>query len=852
MRIPPLVAVLLLVAAGGATAESLEELVLIKGGDPRAFFFRSSEGLARSGRVSYEEWERALLPLNGIMGKVLDEEIPNTSPTNIPFFTRFKQAHPNKAVLLHFNGNARDPRWECGGFFAGHWLYLAGCGLTADVSAEAGESTLAVENPALFRTGIGRYGTSNMDLGLCVLGPDGKPDWSQSEQLELLAVDAAAKKVRVRRGAFGTTPRAFTAGRAYLAPHAYEGPWGRRSNLLWLYNYATTCPRDAQGRTATDVLVEDLARRFLPGGTLASLDGLEFDVLAFYPHGGAVDCNADGTPDNGVVNGINVYGVGVVEFCRRLRQRLGPGKLILADGHSEGNQRAFTWLNGIESEGWPTLSDWEVVDWSGGLNRHHFWRANAHAPAFSYINHKYVEPRQELGGEERAPTVPPSTTRLVLAAALFTDSAFTYSLRAPAAADERVGIYDELRMGTARRTNWLGRPLGPATHLAARAPDLLRGEGKRWSDALLQRLRPEHARLTRAADGSYLVVSGPNAEGENLSFVLPELRLTASDLWVHLRIKADPLKGYPPEVARLAWVGWRAVGDLMRARPLRTGMAVRGKPEGPILLGSGATVRYSPAAEVAGERHPAYFTHPPYLGGVGYVYWEAVAAIPTAKPRLSFLSALGDRARSTSDGVLLKVEVLGADGPRPVLTVHQQERRWVARTADLSPWAGQQVRLRFTTDVGPNNNSVADQAYWGEVKVVSDDIAAPRATLLTPTRVMTWANGRWFEAGFYFRDLGPGVAALTFEFEGTEPVYLADLTLHAHPDALCRRYERGMVLANPSSRPYAFQLNTLSPGMKLRRLQGSPNQDPTFNHGGPAGAVEVVGPRDALFLANDG
>ena len=46
---------------------------------PRAFFFRSSEGMARSVSVSYEEWEKTFERLTGIMGKALDEEIHSGS-----------------------------------------------------------------------------------------------------------------------------------------------------------------------------------------------------------------------------------------------------------------------------------------------------------------------------------------------------------------------------------------------------------------------------------------------------------------------------------------------------------------------------------------------------------------------------------------------------------------------------------------------------------------------------------------------------------------------------------------------------------------------------------------------------
>ena len=45
--------------------------------------------------------------------------------------------------------------------------------------------------------------------------------------------------------------------------------------------------------------------------------------------------------------------------------------------------------NGIEAEGWASLRDYKIDDWSGGLNRQNFWIANSHAPALSYINHKF-------------------------------------------------------------------------------------------------------------------------------------------------------------------------------------------------------------------------------------------------------------------------------------------------------------------------------------------------------------------------------------------------------------------------------------------------------------------------------
>ncbi len=800
-------------------AADLRGLPLLTAEEPRAFFFRASEGQARAGRATFENWQKTFGQLDGIMGKTLDEEVPGTQKPNIPFFTRFKQAHPKQAVLLHFNGNARDPRWERGEFFAGHWIYFNGCRVTADL--QPGEAVIAVEDPTLFRVNMGRYGDKNDDLGLCVLGADGKPDWTQSEQLELLAVDAKAKTLRVRRGAFGAAPRAFAAGKAYIAAHATEGPWGKKSNLLWFYNYSTACPRDAKGRTCADVLIADLARRFLPGGALASFDGLEFDVLNFHPHGGgrgrAADCDADGKPDSG----INTYGIGVFEFCRKLREKLGDNRLIMADGASPHSQRSFGVLNGIESEGWPVLTDLEIVDWSGGMNRHQFWRRNAAAPALNYINHKFTERSTKPGEVVTMVETPLSTTRLVMAAGLFTDSAFTYCIMPPGTKRAGVGIYDELCMGAANRLHWLGKPLAPPVHLALRSPDLLGGKSAQ--------------RLRRDASG----------------FTLPSLTLPEGDLFVHVRMKADPMKGYPAAIPRLAWLGWQHAGDLMQKPPLATGMTLSGQKDEPLRPEVGANFHIIEKAVVAGESHCAYAVHPPFRGVKGSIFWETEASIPTDKPRLTFFSALTDKAKGKSDGVGIKVEVRRDNKAEAVFSVHHREKQWVARSADLSRWAGQTVRLRFTVDPGPANNTVADHTFIGDVRIESGAATKPDKLDLTPSRVMTWAGNQWFESGFYFRNLGPGVVNLALEVEGSEPVHIENLTAHSNADAIVRDYEHGIVLANPSARPYTFDVATRFPGAKLRRLQGSPNQDPKTNDGSAVGASVTVGPRDALFLIKD-
>jgi hypothetical protein len=103
--------------------------------------------------------------------------------------------------------------------------------------------------------------------------------WYHCEQVQLAAIDASADTMTVRRGCCGTRPQAFIAGESRAAAHAVEGPWGRDNHLMGFYNFATHCPRDRQGNTRADLLIDDLAEWFGRDGRLAAFDGIGFDVM---------------------------------------------------------------------------------------------------------------------------------------------------------------------------------------------------------------------------------------------------------------------------------------------------------------------------------------------------------------------------------------------------------------------------------------------------------------------------------------------------------------------------------------------------------------------------------------------
>lgn len=519
---------------GGKSA--VESLQIFEENYPRAFFFRRVEGLPYQKGVTYDVWSGMADRLMGIMGKTLTEEVPFASPLNREYFTRFKMEHPRQLVMLHYNGNARDPRYERENFFDGHWLYRNGAEILSDVPAEEGETVITVST-MVFRLTGGRHKRSPDDIALCETDENGRPDWTRCEQVRLVAMDPKAKTITVRRACFGTKPREFKAKKSFASPHMMEGPWGPahsdRHEMLWFYNLSLDCPKDAEGKNCADILSDELAAKFKPGGELAAFDGLEFDVL-FHQRGLPdskqriqIDADADGIGDGGFSKGVNRYGLGVLEFARKLREKIGDEKLILADGHLETHQRCLEYFNGIESEGWPHLTDIHVNDWSGGLNRHFYWQKFARKPAFNYVNHKFLDPadRGELSG---LAAVPFNIHRLVFAGAVFTDSAICFSLLPPyppkAPISERLPVWDELRKGSENEIGWLGKPVGPAVRVALESPNLLTNPDIR------------------------ITVD----EVENMVMAVENVPLDGKNLFVTVTARCDPLpEPYPKTMPRL-------------------------------------------------------------------------------------------------------------------------------------------------------------------------------------------------------------------------------------------------------------------------------------------------------------
>lgn len=567
-------------AAGGLAG--LAGLEIFTSGHPRVFHFRSSEVFAGPlGRgVDYATWERTFTQFNGIMGKaLLEENLFRVNVRVLEFFNRYKQRNPEKIVLLHFNGEGRDPRFEGEEFFAGHWLHREGTRLTRAATADPADDVLHVADTSVFNDRSGLVGGGD-EIAVVLTRADGSPDWSRVEQVKLVEVDEARSTIRVERGFLWSSAMPLPEG-TYLAAHTVKGPYGRGSNLLWGYNYSTQSPRDADDRTGLECFADNLARKFQPGGALELFDGIEFDVLPYSQEIGnsgrvidnPIDADGDGVADGGFVGGLNAVGVGTARFAQVLRSLLGPGKIITADGGVNSQRPNFAAMNGTESEGWPSGRDLEQKDWSGGLNRHAFWAQHGFAPSLPYMNYKdrYQDGNNVLNYPK---------WRLTLAAGLFTNSYFTVQAESSPPQEEGEedlleATADELRRGTDYVYNWLGAPVADAVHLAEQAPDLLAGGGVSWSQDFQDWLSHSGLSLDRRTGGGQsprLVISCTDCEnadddGGNLfeppllpplvSSTYPVMRLSVPvpghegpDLFLRLSLQGQALQEYPDGLGR--------------------------------------------------------------------------------------------------------------------------------------------------------------------------------------------------------------------------------------------------------------------------------------------------------------
>jgi hypothetical protein len=145
----------------------------------------------------------------------------------------------------------------------------------------------------------------------------------------------------------------------------------------------------------------------------------------------------------------------------------------------------------------------------------------------------------------------------------------------------------------------------------------------------------------------------------------------------------------------------------------KTGIVYEGGREGPIEYGA---FFQSGDATCGGVTRKTLHSNPPWNGNPtwGSPFAEFDAALPATKEPLTLRFAYGREDGSVeSDGISFIVLVDGKE----VFNKNTNEKKWHEAAVDLTPWAGQKVKVRLVSDIGPAHNNSWDFAAWADPRV---------------------------------------------------------------------------------------------------------------------------------------
>ena len=349
-------------------------------GFPAYFKFRGE--MSSPDHVNYDAWVSSLAGTTGVIQKFVDEELViKPSTTDIQsWVNQYATEQPQKLLLLHWNGRARqveNREYVHNLYFPGHWIYEPGslvnknCLPTDTVIRVSSTTPYSLQAYKDFSSSPTVYYPSY--ILLVKLDASGNRLWNQSEVVRVKKIDNVNNLLTIDRGLIYTTPLSFDANKTYAAPFDCGII---NSQCMRYYNMSSDCPKDSNGKTASDVLVSELKSYFSPNGILKNLNGIAFDVNYFdcadFP---SWDVNNDGVSDAGWENGQYSWLKGDYAFLKQLRDSLGSNYILTCDGEFPNNQTAVGVLNGIESEGLVQPNDgWR--GFSRTINTHSYWQSN--------------------------------------------------------------------------------------------------------------------------------------------------------------------------------------------------------------------------------------------------------------------------------------------------------------------------------------------------------------------------------------------------------------------------------------------------------------------------------------------
>ena len=427
-----------------------EQKAVYKGEFPLTAEFRSGP---RGYKKSYEDWvDQQLMPL----GQAVDIQtnILRFEPENWEYANRFAAEHPETMVLSTWRAASGmpkgtpddgDPLGVSNISFPGHWVLSPG-------TTVAGSGI----NPASEIIHVAS--TDNMRRGPALLvetTPSGNKLWDRFEYVLIERVDQVANTVEVRRQFNGSpAARVFPSGTTELLPM----PWDNRNRKPFtdfFFNLSEYCPRDANGQTAMDILVQDMVGPLREGGPLDLIAGVDLASGPLTVNPDLADYDLDGTVDDD-----SVYRRGVETFYKRIREVIGQDGVLTTSLDKEFAQ----YINGVNQEGLANPDDpWEHA--TRTVNNVLSWEKFAQLPVVGLALQQHMDPEETLLRVQLQRLLSGYSVCLGMAADIETGSGSQ-------ALDEIKRI--ELYGGQMHKPHWLGKAVG-MSRPAAMTPNLLNG-----------------------------------------------------------------------------------------------------------------------------------------------------------------------------------------------------------------------------------------------------------------------------------------------------------------------------------------------------------------------------------------
>ncbi|BDS06299.1 hypothetical protein NT6N_13390 [Oceaniferula spumae] len=466
-------------------AESLEKKVLFSGEFPQMIAFRG-EMIGPIHR-SYETWSKDIEGHSAVIRKFWNEEI-DIKPQSVDWAQRYMKEHPDVSFIWHLNAEARvahDKPQVLKRYFPGHWALHRGVFIKKPVPAETTEFTVSDIKVFSERGFYDRKTDTStpQDLVIVARKRDGSLDWTKCEYASIVSVDKKGGQITVKRGNYASKALDYGDAGIYIAP-IVGSVWG--NNRLWFYNHSTTCPKDDNGKVASDHFVEEILAKVDPEkGDLKGFSGIAFDVMYWVARMKNMDVNNDGIADGeGIVDGKHVWRDGMIDWLTSLREKVGPEFVLVSDSSGIKHQRAVGVLNGMESEGFPFHHD-AFRSFSTPLNHFSYWK--------KFGEKKYPFNFSAVKYKEKA-DLPKATqySRFAIGASVCAD---IFATRYMVEDKKRFTPIDELTAGVRNEPKWLGKALGPMIRVEDSAPDLF--DGAAFTKEFLSKVEVK--------DGSYTV-----------------------------------------------------------------------------------------------------------------------------------------------------------------------------------------------------------------------------------------------------------------------------------------------------------------------------------------------------------